>query len=161
MESINEVTLEKTYEAPAKKVWQAWTNPEMLKQWWGPKNVTIPECEIDLRVGGKFYIVMEATEGMGQFKGTKWPMMAKFTAVKPNSKLSYRANAWTEGAAKEETTIDQSTDVTLTEEKGKTTVKVKAVIHNPKTAPKMAVEGMIYGFSEQLDKLDTFLTTQN
>src|SRR3954463_10418387 len=100
---IKEVTLERIYDASVEAVWQAWTDPEMLKQWWGPDNVTIPECQVDLRVGGTFYIVMEAGEGMGEYKGLKWPMMAEFTAVEPEERLSYTAKAWTEGD-KEETT---------------------------------------------------------
>ncbi len=156
MKPIKEVVLEKTYDASPEKVWQAWTKPELLKQWWGPDNVTIPECEVDLRVGGKFYIVMEAGEGMGEYKGIKWPMMATFTEVAPCSKLSYSAQAWTEGQ-KEDFLIDQTTEITFSEEGGKTHVKVVAAIH--KTGPKagMAVEGMQYGFTQQLEKLDKFL----
>ena len=156
MEPIKEVVLERSYGASPEAVWRAWTDPELLKQWWGPNDVTIPECEVDLRVGGRFYIVMEAGEAMGPYKGTKWPMLAEFTVVEPNSQLSYIAQAWTEGQ-KEETTIDQTTEVTLTEEEGKTKVSVKAVIH--KTGPKagMAVEGMQYGFTQQLEKLNQFL----
>ena len=160
MKPTKEVTLEKIYDASPEKVWQAWTDPEMLKQWWGPNDVSIPECEVDLMVGGKFYIVMEAGEAMGQFKGTKWPMMAKFTVVEPNSKLFYKAEAWTEGA-KEATMIDQTTEISFTKEGEKTKVKVKAVIHNPETAPKMAVEGMEYGFTQQLEKLNNFLIAKN
>ena len=96
MKPIKEVELERIYDASLETVWKAWTNPEMLKQWWGPNNVTIPECEVDLRVGGTFYIVMEAGEGMGPYKGTKWPMQAEFTVVEPRSKLFYTAKAWTE-----------------------------------------------------------------
>ncbi len=155
MEPIKEVVLEKTYDASVDAVWAAWTKPEMLKQWWGPDNVTIPECEVDLKVGGKFYIVMEAGEGMGPYKGTLWPMMAEFTVIEPNSKLSYNAQAWTEGQ-KEETTIDQTTEVIFSEEGGKTKVTVKAAIY--KTGPNagMAAEGMQAGFTQQLEKLNMF-----
>jgi uncharacterized protein YndB with AHSA1/START domain len=151
-----EITITRTVDAPLERVWKAWTDSKELTQWWGPNNVTIPECEVELQVGGKFYIVMEAGEGMGPHKGTKWPMLAEFTEVVPNSKLSYTAQAWTEGA-KEDTTIDQTTEITLTEEGGKTKVTVRAAIH--KTGPKagMAVEGMEYGFNQQLDKLGKFL----
>ena len=89
MQPLKEVTLERIYSAPMEAVWQAWTDPEMLKQWWGPDNVTIPECELELQVGGKFYIVMEAGEAMGPYKGIKWPMLAEFTAVESKSKLVY------------------------------------------------------------------------
>jgi uncharacterized protein YndB with AHSA1/START domain len=156
MEPIKEVVLERVYDASLETVWQAWTNPEMLKQWWGPNNVTIPKCEVDLRVGGKFYIVMEAGEGMGQYKGIKWPMMAEFTVVEPNAKLSYTAQAWTDGQ-KEETTIDQTTEITFAEEGGKTKVNVKAAIYKTGPGAGMAAEGMQYGFAQQLEKLNNFL----
>ena len=98
MAPIKEITFERTYEAPVEKVWQAWTDPLELKQWWGPNDVLIPECEVDLKVGGRIYIVMEAGEAMGPYKGTRWPMEAHFTEIVPNSKLAYAAKAWTEGA---------------------------------------------------------------
>lgn len=161
MEPIKEISLEKTYDASPEKVWQAWTDPAMLKQWWGPNDVIIPECEVDLRVGGKFYIVMEAGEAMGQYKGTKWPMLAEFMALEPNAKLGYKAQAWTEGA-KEETTIDQTTEITFVDEGlpaggNKTKVMVKAAILKAGPGAKMAAEGMQYGFTQQLDKLNNFL----
>jgi len=151
-----EITLIKMIDAPMKTVWKAWTDPKELMRWWGPDNVTIPECEVDLRVGGIFHIVMEAGEAMGPYKGTKWPMQAEFTVVEPNTKLAYHAKAWTEGM-KEETMIDQTTEITLTEENGKTKVEVKAAILS--TGPKagMAVQGMEAGFTQQLDKLSNFL----
>jgi len=93
----NAVIFTRYYDAPRELIWKVWTTPAMLKDWWGPDNVGIPECEVDLRVGGRFYIVMEAGEAMGPFKGTKWPMDAKFTAVEPNLKLAYSAKAWTKG----------------------------------------------------------------
>ena len=154
---IKEVVLERTYDASPEKIWQAWTDPEMLKKWWGPKNVTAPEVEIDLRVGGKFYIVMEAGEGMGEYKGIRWPMLAKFTTVLPNLELAYTAQAWTEGD-KEETTIGQTTEVAFAENEGKTNVKVKAAIYKAGPKAGMAAEGMKYGFTEQLEKLNDFLT---
>lgn len=156
MEPIKAVDFERTYDASPEMVWQAWTNPEELKQWWGPNDVIIPECEVDLRVGGKFYIVMEAGEGMGPYKGTRWPMQAEFTVVEPNAKLAYTAQAWTEGQ-KDETTIDQTTEITMAEENGKTKVKVKAAIFKAGPGAKMAAEGMEYGFTQQLDKLNGFL----
>lgn len=156
MEAIKEVEFERTFDASPETVWQVWTKPEKIKQWWGPNNVTIPECEVDLRVGGKIYIVMEAGEAMGPYKGTKWPMLGKFTVVEPGSKLSYNVKAWTEGK-KEETTIDQTTELVLTEEKGKTKLKIRAVIHKAGPGAGMAVQGMNAGFTQQLDKLNDFL----
>jgi uncharacterized protein YndB with AHSA1/START domain len=156
MENKNELILERVLDAPREKVWQAWTDPEMIKKWWGPNNVSIPECEIDLRVGGKIYIVMEAGEGMGPYQGTRWPMLGKFRVVAPNGELSYDVEAWTEGQ-KEETTIKQTTELILTEEDDKTKLKIRAMIHQAGPGARMAVEGMEYGFTEQLEKLKEFL----
>lgn len=160
MEPLKQVEFERIYDVSPEIVWQAWTDPKRLKQWWGPNGVTIPECDVDLKVGGKFYIVMEAGEAMGPYKGILWPMLAEFTVVEPNSKLFYTAKAWTEGK-KEETTIDQTTEITLTEVNGKTQLKIRAAIH--KTGPQagMAVEGMQAGFTQQLEKLNTFLSSKN
>ena len=156
MENIKEVKLERIYDASLEKIWQAWTDPELLKQWWGPDNVTIPECQVDLRVGGKFYIVMEAGAAMGPYQGIQWPMMAEFTVVEPSSRLSYTAQAWTDGD-KKETTIDQTTEITFIEDGGKTKVSVKAVIHKTGSKAGMAVQGMQMGFTQQLEKLAKFL----
>ena len=96
-----EVVFERTLNASPAKAWQAWTNPKLVKEWWGPNDVSIPECEIDLRVGGRIYLVMEAGEAMGPYKGTRWPMEGRFTAVEENSRLAYEAKAWTEGQEKD------------------------------------------------------------
>jgi uncharacterized protein YndB with AHSA1/START domain len=159
MKPIKEVAFERTYDTSLETVWRAWTNPDMIKQWWGPNDVTIPECEVDLRVGGKIYIVMEAGEAMGPYKGTKWPMLGKFTVVEPNIKLAYTVEAWTEGQ-NEETTIDQTTGLTLTEQGGKTKLKIVAAIHKIGPGAGMAVQGMEAGFTQQLDKLSNFLAAK-
>jgi uncharacterized protein YndB with AHSA1/START domain len=159
MEPLKEVVFERIYDASPEMVWRAWTDPGMLKQWWGPDNVTIPECEIDVRVGGKFFIVMEAGEAMGSYKGTRWPMQAEFTIVEPHIRLAYVAKAWTEGRD-EATLIDQDTDLTLNEDGAKTKLKLKAVIRRAGPAAGMAVQGMQAGFTQQLEKLNAFLATK-
>ncbi len=131
--------------------------PNCLNSGGGPIMLLSPIAKSILRVGGKFYIVMEAGEAMGPYKGTRWPMLAKFTAVEPYSKLSYDAKAWTEGQSKDDTLISQTTEVTLTEKNGKTALKIVAIIHETGSAARMAVEGMEAGFTQQLAKLDNFL----
>lgn len=156
MEPIAEVVFDREYNAPLDAVWKAWTDPEELKQWWGPDNVTIDECSLDLKVGGHFYIVMVAGEAMGPYKGTRWPMEATFTTVEEKSKLEYSAKAWTEGA-EDATTIEDTTAISFSEEGGKTKVHVHAAIIKRGEGAQMAVEGMKYGFAQQLDKLEKFL----
>ncbi len=156
MTPIKELEIERTYDAPVNNVWKAWTEPEQIKAWWGPDNVSISECEVDLRVGGRIYIVMEAGEAMGPYKGTRWPMDGTFTEVEENSRLAYAVKAWTEG--QEGTTeIDQVTELTMHEDNGKTIIKLRAIINKTGPDAKMAVEGMQMGFNQQLEKLSDFL----
>jgi uncharacterized protein YndB with AHSA1/START domain len=52
-------------DAPLEMVWKAWTDPEQVKRWWGPKNYISPTCKIDLREGGKYIFCMRAPEDQG------------------------------------------------------------------------------------------------
>jgi uncharacterized protein YndB with AHSA1/START domain len=52
-------------DAPLELVWKAWTDPEQVKRWWGPKDYTSPDCRIDFREGGKYVFCMRAPEEQG------------------------------------------------------------------------------------------------
>jgi uncharacterized protein YndB with AHSA1/START domain len=57
------ITITRVFDAPRDLVWKAWTEPEHLKRWWGPKNFTAPVSKIDLRVGGKYLFCMRGPDG--------------------------------------------------------------------------------------------------
>jgi len=57
------LTITHVFDAPRSLVFQAWTQPERVKRWWGPKNFTTPVCEIDLRPGGVFRTCVHSPEG--------------------------------------------------------------------------------------------------
>ncbi len=59
----HELVITRIFDAPRELVWQAWTDPEQLVKWWGPKNFTAPVARIDLRVGGKYLNCMRSPEG--------------------------------------------------------------------------------------------------
>ncbi len=52
-------------DAPIERVWQAWTDPEHVMQWWGPKYYTSPTCKIDLRPGGRYIFCMRTPQEQG------------------------------------------------------------------------------------------------
>jgi uncharacterized protein YndB with AHSA1/START domain len=58
-----ELVITRMFDAPRELVWKAWTQCDLLKRWWGPKNFTAPYCKIDLRVGGKYLYCMRSPEG--------------------------------------------------------------------------------------------------
>ena len=154
-----EALFERIFDASPGAVWRAWTDPGLIKQWWGPDNVIIPACEVDLRTGGKISIVMEAGEAMGPYKGTRWPMEGRFTVVETNARLSYTAKAWTEGD-REATEIDQVTELTLAGENGKTRLTLKVTINKAGPKAGMALQGMQAGFTQHLEKLEKFLAKE-
>jgi uncharacterized protein YndB with AHSA1/START domain len=64
-------------------VWRAWTEPELLKQWFAPKPFETPECEIDLRPGGAFRTVMRSPDGE-EFGG-----VGCYVDVVPNERIAW------------------------------------------------------------------------
>lgn len=63
--------IERTFVAPVERVWEVWTKPELVKEWWGPKGFTAPMAEIDLKVGGEYFYCMRSPEGKDYYsKGT-------------------------------------------------------------------------------------------
>ena len=66
-----ELFIEHLFDAPRELVWKAWTEPERVKQWWGPEGFTAPVIKIDLRAGGEYLYCMRSPEGKEYWsKGT-------------------------------------------------------------------------------------------
>jgi uncharacterized protein YndB with AHSA1/START domain len=58
-----DLVITRTFDAPKERVWKAWTDPELVRRWWGPKDFTAPVARIDLRVGGSYLFCMQAPDG--------------------------------------------------------------------------------------------------
>lgn len=57
------IVIERVFDAPRELVWKAWTDPEMVKKWWGPEGFTAPHATIDFKVGGKYIYAMHGPSG--------------------------------------------------------------------------------------------------
>jgi uncharacterized protein YndB with AHSA1/START domain len=62
-QETQELVITRVFDAPRELVWKAWTDPQQLMRWWGPKDFTSPLSQIDLRVGGKYLFCMRSPEG--------------------------------------------------------------------------------------------------
>src|SRR6478736_6781743 len=82
--SDRELVVTRTFNAPARIVFEAWTKPELLKRWWVPKSfgISFVSCDSDVRVGGKYRFVFShpASEQPMAFFG-------RYIEVKPHSRL--------------------------------------------------------------------------
>ena len=56
------IIIKRIFDAPMEMVWRAWTEPELIKKWWGPEGFTAPSIKVDLRVGGKYIFAMHGPE---------------------------------------------------------------------------------------------------
>jgi len=62
-QNVSDIIITRDFDAPVELVWKAWTEPERLMRWWGPKDFTSPTCQIDFRVGGKYLFCMRDPDG--------------------------------------------------------------------------------------------------
>ena len=150
-----ELTLTRELDAPRELVWRAWTDPELLAKWWGPRGVTNPEYKVDARVGGTMYVVMLAGEELGELAGQRWPMKGVFQEIQEPEKLVFTNQAIDEAG---NVLIDGLTTVTLAEENGKTKLTLTTTGKGLVPQASQMLEGMEAGWSQSLDKLSEILT---
>ena len=144
--SERELVITRTFDGPARLVFEAWTTPELLKRWWAPKSsgMSLLSCEADVRVGGRYRFEFGR-------EGSK-PVMAffgKYIEVVPNARL-----VWTN----EESDDGAVSTLTFAEKDGKTLL-VLHEIYTSKEALDASIEGMEGGMPETFAQLDELLVT--
>ena len=141
--SERELVVTRTVNGPARIVFEAWTKPELFKQWWVPKSLgmSLRSCEMDVRVGGKYRLEFEP-EGMAFF--------GSYLVVTPHSRL-----VWTNEESGEGGPV---TTVTFDEKDGKTLL-VMHELYPSKEALDAAGTGAAEAMGETFDQLDEFLVT--
>jgi len=141
--SERELVVTRTFSAPARIVFDAWTKPELLRRWWLPKSMgmSLRSCEMDVRVGGKYLLEFEP-DGMAFF-GT-------YLEVTPHSRLVWTNEEGGEGGP--------VTTVTF-EDKGGKTLLVLHELHSSKEALDAAGTGAADAMVETFEQLDELLVT--
>ena len=144
--SERELVVSRTFNGPARIVFEAWTKPELLKRWWAPKStgVSLLSCEADVRVGGRYRLEFghEASKPMAFF--------GRYIEVTPHSRLAWTNDESDDGAV---------TTVTF-EEKGGKTLLVMHEHYPSKEALNGAIAGMEGGMPETFAQLDELLFPQ-
>jgi|SRR5688572_30730468 len=80
---ILDMVTTKTIHAPIEKVWEAWSNGSIVKQWWGPRIFTAPVAKMDFRVGGKSLVCMRSPDGFDIYN--TWT----YTEIIPMQQISF------------------------------------------------------------------------
>jgi uncharacterized protein YndB with AHSA1/START domain len=140
--SEREIVVTRIFNAPARLVFEAWTTPELFKQWWLPKSMgmALESCQMDVRTGGKYCLVF----------GGGMPFFGRYIEVTPPSRL-----VWTN----DESDNGSVTTVTF-EEQGDKTLLVLHELYPSKEAFE-AEHGMEDAMSETFEQLDALLVTRS
>jgi uncharacterized protein YndB with AHSA1/START domain len=144
--SEREMVITRTFNGPARIVFEAWTTPELLKRWWAPKSsgALLVSCEADVHVGGRYRFEF-------RHPASKEPMafFGRYIEVAPHSRLVWTNDESNEGAV-----------TTLTfEEKGGKTLLVMHERYPSKEALDASLAGMEDGMPETFAQLDELLVT--
>jgi uncharacterized protein YndB with AHSA1/START domain len=138
------VAVTRVLDAPRRQVWQAWTDPKMMAQWFGPRGFTSSVPELDARAGGKLRIVMHGPDG------NDYPMKGVFREVIAPERLVFSTVAL-DGDGNH--LLEGETTVTLTEHGGKTTMMLKSHAVGKVAIAAQMLAGMEAGWTQSIDKL--------
>jgi uncharacterized protein YndB with AHSA1/START domain len=147
-----ELFITRIFDAPHDSVWKAWTDPDLMKRWWGPKGFTSPYCKIDLRVGGKFLYCMRSPEGKDYWStGIYSEIVLQGRIVFSNSFADEKGNVVpaTQYGMSSDFQLEMLVTVTFEEIGGKTKLTLSHV-GIPAGADR---EGANIGWNQSLDKL--------
>ena len=150
-----EIVISRTFNGPARIVFDAWTRPELVKRWWAPTShgASIVSCEADVRPGGSYRYVLKARSNPEMaFSGT-------YTEVTPHSRLVY--THYFEPTASGVNPGDEglTNTVTFEEHSGRTHVVLRSVCPSRELRDVILASGMESGMRETWNQLDELVAS--
>lgn len=141
----------RTFDAPRELVFSAWTNVDLVRQWWGPQHFTNPVCEIDATEGGALVIHMQAPDG------SLHPITGTFEVVDAPQRLVFT----TRGLRGEDgqPNLEVRTTATFSEAASGTTVTLLFDVLTATDVAADALGGMREGWNQSLDRLEEHMAT--
>ena len=146
--SDREVVVTRVINAPASKVFRAWTQAELFRQWWVPEGapITLVSCEMDVRVGGGYKLVFA-------YEGNEMPFFGTYREVVQDSRL-----VWTNDEAGD---AGQVTTVTFEEINGKTRVVMHDLYPSKEALDAAVASGSLEGTVAQFEQLEGFVAARD
>ena len=143
--------LTRTFQAPRQAVWDAWTQPEQFKQWYMPAPYSVPNCEFDVRPGGKLTVDTQGPDGVimpltGEFKVVDEPSKLVFT----NSPLDVAGNQL----------FEVQHTIELSETDGQTTLRITSEVLSAGEHAGQFLSGMKPGLEQAFEQLAELLSRQ-
>jgi uncharacterized protein YndB with AHSA1/START domain len=144
--SDREITVTRVFDAPREMVFEAWTDPEQVVQWWGPFGFTTTIHEMDVRPGGVWRFVMHGPDG------TDYNNHVVFEEVVRPERLVYR-----HGGGEENDVKEFHVTVTFDEDDDKTRLTLRLVAESPAERDRMVEFGALEGGQQTLERLAEYL----
>jgi uncharacterized protein YndB with AHSA1/START domain len=153
--------LTRVFDAPRDAVWQAWTDPEQLKHWWGPKGFRWVRSALDLRPGGVFHYHLRSPDGRemwGKFRyheivaPERLVFIVSFSDAQGGTTRHPMSATWP---------LEVMNTLTLSELRGRTTLTLTGLPHNASEEERHTFRkghvSMQQGFKGTLDQLENYL----
>ena len=141
-----ESVLTRVFDAPAHLVYKAFTDPELLKRWFGPHGYSLTVCEVDLRVGGEWRYVLKGADG------TTMGMGGVYQEIVPGQRTVHTESF-------DDYPGDSVITTVLSEHDGKTTLTATARYDSKEVRDAVVESGMEHGAAETYDRLAELLPT--
>jgi uncharacterized protein YndB with AHSA1/START domain len=141
-----EVVMTRVFEAPRRLVFDAFSKPELLRRWFGPRGWSLAVCEVDHRVGGGFRFVLRGPEGR------EMGMRGVYREIVPPER-SVHVETFDDYPGESIVTS------VLTEQGGRTTLTVTVAYPSPEVRDIVLKTGMEHGAAESYDKLAEMLAS--
>jgi uncharacterized protein YndB with AHSA1/START domain len=154
--TVNEkerMVVTRVFDAPRALVWKAWTDPQYVMQWWGPKGFTAPFCKIDFRVGGKFLCCMRSPDGQEGWNGGEYHEIVLHEKIVYSMYFADSKGNKIDPAQYgiEHEAIDDAHDVVIFEDFGNGQTKVTLI--GNETMENAKNSGQLEGWNQILDKV--------
>jgi uncharacterized protein YndB with AHSA1/START domain len=150
--ATREVTITRTFDAPRELVFKMWTDSKHLAQWWGPQGFTNPVCDVDVRPGGRIYIVMRGPKNT-PYDGD-FPMSGSFREIVAPERIVFTSFAEDEDG---NALIDCLNTVTFEAQGNKTKLTIHARAIALVEIGKQMIAGMEMGWTQSIDKLEALV----
>lgn len=156
-----EFFIRREFNAPVSRVWRAWTDPDQLLHWWGPKGFKTVSTKVDLKPGGLFHYCLESPDGQ-----VMWGRFV-YREIVPEERLVFIVSFSDENGGMTHHPLHEGwplqilSTVTFAESDGKTTVTIRWVPYEATDAERDTFEkgkdSMQAGWTGTLDRLDAYL----
>jgi uncharacterized protein YndB with AHSA1/START domain len=146
--SDRELVMTRVLDAPRNLVYEAWTNPKHIAQWWGPKGFTNTIHEMEVKVGGVWRFMMHGPDG------TDYPNKVVFEEVVKAERLVY-----THGSDQDDDPNSFHVTVTFEDQGKKTKLTMRMVLRSAAALAEAKKFGAVEGGNQTLDRLEAYLPT--